>query len=89
MDHMRNGMQIECANVRCRKTFTIGDRNDGRIDKRERFCCAACEKQYWRDVTRHPKPERVTHLQQFHSAEEYASYERRTNKQMEAIPWQG
>jgi hypothetical protein len=28
-----------------------------RIDKRSRFCCARCERQYWRKVTRHP-----THL---------------------------
>ena len=54
----RIGLQIECANVRCHRTFTIGDRKDGKPDKRTRFCCANCEKQYWRDVTRHPnRPE--------------------------------
>lgn len=35
-------------------------------DKRERFCCHACEKKYWRDVTRHP--DRITN---YHSLEEY------------------
>ena len=27
------------------------------IDRRTKFCCARCERQYWRKVTRHP-----THL---------------------------
>lgn len=52
----RVGLRVECGNARCRKIFAIGDRDDHKIDKRTRFCCAQCEKQFWRDKTRHPKP---------------------------------
>lgn len=76
----RIGLRVECANRRCKRVFVIGDREDGHLDKRTRFCCAACEKQYWRDVTRHPKAAtNGTPMQKFHSAQEYASYERKTN----------
>ena len=51
----RVGLRLVCENRRCGRTFVIGDRNDGKPDKRTRFCCAACERQHWRDVTRHPK----------------------------------
>lgn len=74
------GLTIECANLRCRKVFVIGDRYNGKKDKRTRFCCAACEKQYWRDVTRHPaKATNGTAMQNYHSVNEYAAYERKTN----------
>ena len=76
----RIGLEVECANRRCKKTFVIGDRNDGKIDKRTRFCCAACEKQYWRDVTRHHgKRSNGTAMQLYRSAQEYASHEKYTN----------
>lgn len=54
----RVGLRVACANVRCRRVFLIGGREDGKIDKRTRFCSAECEKQYWRDVTRHPEKKR-------------------------------
>ena len=81
-----NGTQVECANRRCRRTFIIGERRDGRMDKRTRFCCAACEKQHWRDVTRHPaKAGNGTAMTEFHSAAHYASWERRTSEGGEAV----
>ena len=81
MSDDRTGMRIECASLRCKKVFVIGDRNDGRPDKRTRFCCAACEKQYWRDVTRHPgKRSNGAPMANWSSAREYAGYERRTNQ---------
>ena len=39
-----------CANCHC--VVTTDSRFQ--IDKRTRFCCAKCEKDYWRMVTRHP-----------------------------------
>lgn len=51
----RVGLAVECGNARCRRVFVIGDRQDGKVDRRTRFCCAACERQHWRDVTRHPR----------------------------------
>ena len=42
-----------CAN--CRRVVTTDSR--GHLDKRTRFCCAKCEKDYWRKVTRHPARE--------------------------------
>jgi hypothetical protein len=85
----RNGLKIQCANSRCRRVFAVGDREDGRIDKRTRFCCAACERQYWRDITRHPRTAgNGAPMQLFHSLQHYSSYERRTNdmKQAELQP---
>ena len=76
----RIGLRVACGNGRCRRVFVIGDREDGKPDKRTRFCCAACEKQYWRDVTRHPaKASNGAPMQGFRTMQEYASYERRTN----------
>lgn len=48
----------------------------GAKDKRTRFCCASCEKKFWR----HPPWEHETSRTNFHSVEEYASWERRTNE---------
>lgn len=39
----------------CKRTVTTDSTE--KVDKRKRFCCAKCERQYWRHVTRHP-----THL---------------------------
>ena len=50
----RVGLRLMCSNARCGRVFTIGDREDGRRDRRTRFCCADCERQFWRDATRHP-----------------------------------
>lgn len=75
----RAGLSVECANRRCRRVFVIGERRNGKLDKRTRFCCAQCEKQYWRDVTRHPKQGNGAPMQEFHSLQDYGSYERRTN----------
>ena len=44
-------------------------------DKRTRFCCKECEKKYWK----HPPYENTTSRTNFHSIEEYMSWERRTN----------
>lgn len=44
-------------------------------DKRTRFCSASCEKKYWR----HPPYEQETARTNFHSVQEYLSWERRTN----------
>ena len=46
-------------------------------DKRTRFCCEECEKRYWR----HPPYEHETSKTNFHSAQEYLSWERRTNEE--------
>ena len=48
--------EFECANCH-RKVVTDNSMGYKGIDKRTRFCCAHCERQYWRKVTRHP-----THL---------------------------
>lgn len=47
----------------------------GTKDKRTRFCSRECEKKYWK----HPHYEYLTGRTNFHSAAEYASWERRTN----------
>lgn len=59
-----------CA--QCGKTVVT---EGGVKDKRTRFCCAACEKKFWR----HPPWENPSTRINFHSVEEYASWERRTN----------
>lgn len=80
--YLEEGTRVECANRRCRKAFVIGERNDGKPDRRTRFCCAACEKQYWRDVTRHKaKAGNGTPMTEFHSAAHYASWERSTSEE--------
>lgn len=45
------------------------------FDVRTRFCCAAHERKFWRDATRHP-----THLTDYASAAEYFSRERSENR---------
>lgn len=42
-------LRFECAY--CGKSVTTDSTE--RLDKRTRFCCAVCERQYWRKVTRH------------------------------------
>lgn len=74
------GMPLTCANERCGRVFVTGDRADGKPDKRTRFCCAECEKQHWRDVTRHPQHLGTgTPMRNWRSAREYMNYEKRTN----------
>ncbi|MCD7882511.1 MAG: hypothetical protein LUI87_02215 [Lachnospiraceae bacterium] len=67
---------FDCAN--CGKKVVT----DGIRDKRSRFCCAECEKKYWKhrpwDETNKRRDSGSARMQ-FHSVEEYASWERRTN----------
>lgn len=56
----------------CGKTVVT---EEGSGDMRTRFCSASCEKKFWR----HPHFENPSTRMNFHSVEEYASYERRTN----------
>lgn len=60
-----------CANYKCGRLVVT----DGKKDKRTRFCCAECEKKYWK----HPPHEGPALRTNFHSVSEYASWERRTN----------
>lgn len=64
-------LTFACA--KCGKTVVT---EPSRRDKRSRFCSARCEKKYWR----HPPHEHESCRQNFRSAAEYASYERRTNE---------
>lgn len=61
---------FECS--QCGKRVEITDEKD----RRTRFCCASCEKKYWR----HPPYEQETSRTNFHSVQEYLSWERRTNE---------
>ena len=45
-------------------------------DMRTRFCSESCEKKYWR----HPPFESITSRMNFHSFQEYMSWEQRTNE---------
>lgn len=65
--------EFECSC--CGHTVEVTDPKD----KRERFCCAACERKYWRDITRHPNASNQR-ISNYHSAQEYFSYERRSNE---------
>lgn len=49
---------------------------DGKKDKRTRFCCASCEKKFWR----HPHWDSPSNRINFRSVKEYEAYERRTNE---------
>lgn len=49
---------------------------EGGRDKRSRFCSPECEKRYWR----HPPYECESNRTNFHTIDEYASWERRTNE---------
>lgn len=57
---------------KCGRVVSIEDPND----KRTRFCCKECEKKYWR----HPPYEHPTNITNYHSVDEYISYEQKTNK---------
>jgi DNA-directed RNA polymerase subunit RPC12/RpoP/endogenous inhibitor of DNA gyrase (YacG/DUF329 family) len=57
----------------CGKTVVT---ESGSGDMRTRFCSAVCEKKFWR----HPHWENTSNRINFRSADEYASYERRTNE---------
>lgn len=79
---LQNGISLTCANERCGRAFVIGDRQDGKPDRRSRFCCAECERQHWRDVTRHPRKAGTgTPMTNWHSAREYAAYEKKTSNE--------
>lgn len=65
---------FQCA--RCGRTVVT---EEGSRDMRTRFCSAVCEKKFWR----HPPWESESSRINFRSAEEYASYERRTNDILE------
>ena len=69
----RESVTFQCA--KCGRTVVT----EGNRDMRTRFCCAECEKKYWR----HPPYEREAARQNFRSAAEYASHERRTNEREE------
>ena len=60
-----------CGNPKCRKTVETAT---DRLDKRTRFCSRECEKAYWRH------PPKKSHIRNWHSIEEYESYERRTSE---------
>lgn len=67
---------FRCANDKCgRLVVTEGKKANGRPDMRTRFCCVSCEKAFWKH--KHKEP---THLTNYHSMGEYASWERRTNE---------
>lgn len=70
MDVFYPSITFQCA--QCGKTVTT---EGGTGDKRTRFCCASCEKKFWR----HPHWENPSTRIDFRSVSEYASYERRTN----------
>ena len=53
-----------------------GIHSNGRPDMRKRFCCAECEKKYWR----HPPHDRESSRQNFSSIRQYASWEKMTNE---------
>ena len=75
-----DGTILNCANERCGRVFVVGDRQDGKRDKRTRFCCAECERQHWRDMTRHPRKAGAgTPMTNWHNIQEYASYEKATS----------
>lgn len=59
----------------CAKCGKIVVTEGGTRDKRTRFCSKVCEKKYWR----HPPWEKETSRTNFHSVQEYLSWERRTN----------
>lgn len=66
-------LRFECAC--CGKTVIT---EEGSRDKRTRFCSPECEREYWRH--QYLKENVSTHQRMnFHSVEEYFSYERRTN----------
>lgn len=59
----------------CRQCGRTVVTEEGNGDKRTAFCCASCEKKFWR----HPHWENPSTRINFRSVAEYASYERRTN----------
>lgn len=51
-------------------------------DKRTVFCSVDCEKKYWKHAYRYNYgPRGNNRITNFHSFEEYVSYEKRTNNQ--------
>lgn len=59
--------------AKCGKTVVT---EEGTRDMRTRFCSETCEKKYWR----HPPFENITSRINFHSFQEYKSWENRTNE---------
>lgn len=68
-------VEFDCANCG-RHVVTEILKKNGRPDMRRRFCCAECEKKYWR----HPPQDRESSRQNFSSIRQYASWEKRTNE---------
>lgn len=66
-------IKFTCAYPKCGRVVVT---EEGSGDRRERFCCASCEKKFWR----HPPWEHTTQNINFHSVQEYVSWERRTNE---------
>lgn len=69
-ENLNPSVTFNCS--QCGKTVVT---EDGSGDMRSRFCSASCEKKFWR----HPHWENPSARTNFHSVEEYANYERRTN----------
>ena len=68
-------IEFDCAHCG-HHVVTEGLHDNGRPDKRTRFCSKECEKKYWR----HPPFDHESSRQNFRSIQEYASWERRTNQ---------
>lgn len=67
-------IQFECA--QCGKHVVAGGyKEKGWADMRKRFCCAECEKKYWR----HPPQGRESSMQNFRSIRHHESWEKFTN----------
>lgn len=69
----RPSITFECANPKCGRIVVT----DGYRDMRTRFCCAECERAYWKHAYRNKNHER----QNFRSLQEYESWERKTNRE--------
>lgn len=61
---------FQCSN--CGKTVIT---DEGSRDMRTRFCSEICEKKFWR----HHHLGETSSISNYHSFEEYARYEKRTN----------
>jgi DNA-directed RNA polymerase subunit RPC12/RpoP len=72
----RGKIEYPSISFECSQCGKIVITESGSGDMRTRFCCASCEKKFWR----HPHWENPSVNIQFHSVGEYASYERRTNE---------
>lgn len=73
---MRGKIQYPSITFNCAKCGRTVVTEEGSGDKRTRFCSESCERAYWR----HPPYENEASRTNFHSVEEYASWEGRTNE---------